>query len=243
MMGEYICKIATIEEMEQNWNYLVEIHKDNNAWKIWKEKAIKDMKNRNTIVYYGILNGIVISEATAFITSVNVQNSDGLVNDNTAYLSAFRTREEYQGKKYFSKLYNFMEKDLKRRGYSKLTLGVEPCETTNIKIYFNYGFTDYIKTAYEIYPAKNENEEPEKILVNYYSKQLKDDEEFFYEIVKLEEKDREKVNAILINEWEATDIIIRGKVIDGTKLDGFIALKNNEIIGLITFLIAMIQLF
>lgn len=237
MMGEYICKIATIEEMEQNWNYLVEIHKDNNTWKIWKEKAIKDMQNRNTIVYYGILNGIVISEATAFITSVNVQNSDGLVNDNTAYLSAFRTREEYQGKKYFSKLYNFMEKDLKRRGYSKLTLGVEPCETTNIKIYFNYGFTDYIKTAYEIYPAKNENEEPEKILVNYYSKQLKDDEEFFYEIVKLEEKDREKVNAILINEWEATDIIIRGKVIDGTKLDGFIALKNNEIIGLITYMV------
>ena len=35
MMDEYICKIATIEEMEQNWNYLVEIHKDNNAWKIW----------------------------------------------------------------------------------------------------------------------------------------------------------------------------------------------------------------
>ena len=39
MMDEYICKIATIEEMEQNWNYLVEIHKDNNAWKIWKEKG------------------------------------------------------------------------------------------------------------------------------------------------------------------------------------------------------------
>ncbi len=171
-MDEYICKVATIEEMEQNWNYLVEIHKDNNAWKIWKEKAIKDMQNRNTIVYYGILNGIVISEATAFISNENVQNSDGLVNDNTAYLSAFRTREEYQGKKYFSKLYNFMEKDLKRRGYSKLTLGVEPCETTNIKIYFNYGFTDYIKTAYEVYPAKNENEEQEKILVNYYSKDL-----------------------------------------------------------------------
>ena len=30
-MDEYICKVATIEEMEQNWNYLVEIHKDNNA--------------------------------------------------------------------------------------------------------------------------------------------------------------------------------------------------------------------
>ena len=171
-MSEYICKIATIEEMEQNWNYLIEIHPNNNAWKIYKEEAIKNMKEKNTIVYYGILNGTIISEATAFISNVNVQNSDGLVDDDTTYLSAFRTREEYQGKGYFSKLYNFMENDLKSRGYSRLTLGVEPCETTNIKIYFNYGFKNYIKTAYEIYPAKNENEEPEKILVNYYSKDL-----------------------------------------------------------------------
>ena len=37
-MNEYICKIATIEEMEQNWNYLVEIHPNNNAWKIYKEE-------------------------------------------------------------------------------------------------------------------------------------------------------------------------------------------------------------
>ena len=60
-MEEYICKMATLEEMEKNWNYLIEIHPNNNAWKIWKEKAIKDMQNENTIVYYGILNGIVIS--------------------------------------------------------------------------------------------------------------------------------------------------------------------------------------
>ena len=130
-----------------------------------------------------------------------------------------------------------MENDLKNRGYSRLTLGVEPCETTNIKIYLNYGFTNDIKTAYEIYPAKNENEEPEKILVNYYSKDLNSFNDFKYEIVSLEEKDRKKVNTILINEWEATDIIIRGKVIDGTKLNGFIALKNNEIIGLITYML------
>lgn len=25
-MEEYICKIATIEEMEENWNYLIDIH-------------------------------------------------------------------------------------------------------------------------------------------------------------------------------------------------------------------------
>lgn len=115
--------------------------------------------------------------------------------------------------------------------------GVEPCEVKNMIIYFKYGFTNFIKAVNEKEPAKNEKEEPREVLVNYYLKQLKNDNEFYYEIVRLDEKDREKVNRILINEWEATDIIIRGKVIDGTKLDGFIALRNNEIIGLVTYMI------
>ena len=119
-VSEYICKIATLEEMEQNWNYLVEIHKDNNAWKIYKEEAIKNMKEKSTIVYYGILNGTIISEATSFIS--NTDDTNELVNEHTSYLSAFRTRKEYQGKEYFSKLYNFMENDLKNRGYTKLVV-------------------------------------------------------------------------------------------------------------------------
>ena len=60
---------------------------------------------------------------------------------------------------------------------------------------------------------------------------------FNYNIVELSEEIREKVNSILTNEWESTNIIIRGKVIDGTKLEGFIALKDNKIIGLITYMI------
>ncbi len=58
-----------------------------------------------------------------------------------------------------------------------------------------------------------------------------------YNIEEITEKNRQRVNDILINEWEATDIIIRGKIIDGTKLDGFLAMKDNEIIGLITYMI------
>ena len=171
-MEKYICKIATIEEMEENWNYLIKVHPNDDAWKCYKEKAIRNFKNKDTIVYHGILDGKVISEATAMLSKSEVQNSEGLVDNNTVYLSAFRTIEEYQGKGYFSKLYKFMENDLAKRGYTTLTLGVEPSEIKNIMIYFKYGFTNYIKTAYEIEPSKNENEEPVKILVNYYSKNL-----------------------------------------------------------------------
>ena len=59
-----------------------------------------------------------------------------------------------------------------KRGYTTLTLGVEPSEIKNIMIYFKYGFTNYIKTDYEVEPSKNEKEKPVKILVNYYSKNL-----------------------------------------------------------------------
>lgn len=174
MIEGYICKIATIEEMEQNWNYLIEIHPDNNAWKIYKDEAIKNMQNGNTIVYYGILNGEIISEATAMLSNLDVKDSTGLVDETTVYLSAFRTRKEYQGKGYFSELYKFVESDLKNKGYTKLTIGVEPSEVKNMMIYFKYGFTNYIKSAYEIEPASNENEEPIEYLVNYYAKDLKE---------------------------------------------------------------------
>lgn len=82
-------------------------------------------------------------------------------------MTAFRTNKEYEGKGYFSKLYKFMEEDLKRKGYSSLTLGVEPDEIRNKKIYNHYGFVEQIKNAKEVYPDGTE------IDVEYYRKKLK----------------------------------------------------------------------
>ena len=59
-----------------------------------------------------------------------------------------------------------MEEDLKKKGFTSLTLGVEPSEIRNIQIYFKWGFTKYIKTDYEFYS------DDEKIIVNYYEKKL-----------------------------------------------------------------------
>ena len=64
-----------------------------------------------------------------------------------------------------------MENDLKQKGFKKLTLGVETNEGRNVQIYFNWGYTNYVKTAYEEYPSY-ENEEQEKIMVNYYYKNI-----------------------------------------------------------------------
>ena len=165
-MNNYICKIATIDEMNKKWNYEIEKNKDDNSYVVWKKNFIDAVKENKRISYYGILDGKIICEATAYINPDQLDDSTDLINDKTAYLGAFRTVEEYQGKGYFSKLYKFMEDDLKSRGYKTLTLGVEPSEVKNIMIYFKYGFINYIRTSIEEYPNK------EKVIVNYYSKSI-----------------------------------------------------------------------
>ena len=164
-MKEYICKIATIDEMECKWNYEVKKNKSEN-WKIWKAESIERVKNGQCIAYYGILNGKIICEATAMLDESIVQNSGDLVNDKTVYLCAFRTVEKYQGKGYFSKLFSFMIDDLKSKGYEKVTLGVEPNETDTLKIYQHLSFNEFIKSARETYPDGT------VINVDYYGRNI-----------------------------------------------------------------------
>ena len=79
---------------------------------------------------------------------------------------AFRTIDEYQGKGYFSKLFNYMVNDLKSKGYKRLTIGVEPTETKNKAIYFKWGFTNFVRKSQEKYPNGS------IIDVEYYYKDL-----------------------------------------------------------------------
>lgn len=166
-MDNYVCKLATLNEMNEKWDYeIAHAEEDKDNWVTWKKSSIEHAQQGISLPYYGILDGKIISEATAILDGSIAQNSDGLVDEKTAYLSAFRTIPEYQGKGYFSKLFMFMLEDLKNRGYEKVTLGVEPEETENKEIYFHYGFTEHIKTGVEVYPDGT------KIDVEYYGKML-----------------------------------------------------------------------
>ncbi len=168
MTEHFLCKIATLEEMNTKWDYeIAHSNADRENWIVWKAQNLENYKKGRIIPYYGILNGSIICEATAMLCPKIVQNSDGLVDDQTVYLSAFRTVEQYRGQGYFSKLFCFMLTDLRQRGYKKATLGVEPGEETNKAIYAHYGFTKFLKSGKEKYPDGTE------IDVEYYVKALK----------------------------------------------------------------------
>jgi len=103
----YICKIATRDELLKRWDYLIEIHPDNNKWVEFKENALKHYDEKSTISYLGFLNNEIICEITAYIKESafigDISEPTGLLSDNMAYLAAFRTNKEFEGKGYFSK--------------------------------------------------------------------------------------------------------------------------------------------
>ena len=166
-MNHYVCKLATLKEMNSKWNYEINhATDDKNNWKVWKKENMERFQNGFIIPYYGLLDGKIICECMAAIHSSVVQNADGLVDEKTAYLTAFRTIPEYQGQGYFSKLFKYMIQDLKNKGYEKVTLGVEPAETKNKEIYFKYGFIEHIKDGKEVYPDGT------VINIEYYGKKL-----------------------------------------------------------------------
>ena len=55
------------------------------------------------------------------------------------------------------------------------------------------------------------------------------------EIEKISNETRYLVNQFFINNWFSTDLSIRGEIIDGTKVDGFLIQEKGTIIGLITY--------
>ena len=168
-MDNFICKVANRKELSKRWDYLVEIHPGSNKWIEFKKNALKHFDENSTISYLGLLNNEIICEITAYIKNSafigEISEPSGLLSDSMAYLAAFRTNKEYEGKGYFSKLYKFVESDLKERGYTELSLGVGPEAVRNIEIYFHLGFREYIKTLIE-------QEQDEEDVILFYKKKI-----------------------------------------------------------------------
>lgn len=175
-MDNFICRVANREELLKRWDYLIEIHPGNNKWVKFRENALKHYDEKSTISYLGFLNDEIICEATAYIKESafigDISEPSGLLSENMAYLAAFRTNKEFEGKGYFSKLYNFVENDLKQKGYTELSLGVGPEEVRNMEIYFHLGFRNYIKTVIEFETTEDDSSKKEEVIL-FYKKLIK----------------------------------------------------------------------
>jgi len=150
--NRYLCRTASPAEMNRKWDYEIRQHPGEENWKAWKEEAISNALAGRSIPYYGFLDGMIICEATAVPDPDLPPAGREKMPDHTVELSAFRTVKAYRGKGYFSRLMDFMLEDLKRKGYRKAVVGVEPEEKRNREIYRHWGFTEEICSGTETYP-------------------------------------------------------------------------------------------
>ena len=172
----YICKVAIRDELIRRWDYLNSIN-PGSKWKTFRENALKHFDEKSTISYLGFLNDEIICEATAVIQDSafigDIDEPAGLLSDRMSYLAAFRTNQEYEGQGYFRRLYDFVESDLKKRGYTELSVGVGPEAVRNMEIYFHLGFRDYIKTVIQYEPSEEDPLKQEEDVIIFYRKKIR----------------------------------------------------------------------
>ena len=171
----YLCKVADRDELSRRWEYLIRIHPGDPRWVGFRETSLRHYDEQSTISYLGILDDEIICEATAYIQDSafvgDINDPSGLLSDRMSYLAAFRTNREYEGKGYFSRLYAFVENDLRKRGYTELSVGVGPKAVRNMEIYFHLGFREYIKTVVQYEPSwKNPSVQEEDVILFYKKK-------------------------------------------------------------------------
>ena len=160
-MDEYICKIASLDEMNTKWDYeIANAGEDKNNWIIWKKCSIEHMLKGKSIPYYGILDGKIISEATAILDGSIAQNSDGLVNEKTAYLSAFRTIPEYQGKGIATIVLGDIQSGNLISGFNRIEVSIDENNIASVRLFEKMGF-DFVSKEDEllnyVYKVKKES--------------------------------------------------------------------------------------
>ena len=151
MEDRYVCRIPTAEEMGRRWDDEIARHTEKQNWIVWKAGAFAAAREGRSIPYYGFLDGVIICEATA-VPRPGIRQDGAGPEEACVELCAFRTVREERGKGYFSALMAFILDDLKKRGYMKAVVGVEPEEKLNKEIYHHWGFTEHVCTGTETYP-------------------------------------------------------------------------------------------
>lgn len=66
MLENYKCVIASKSQIIEKWDEEIKKHNYSEEWKIYKEQSLSNMDTRT--VYMGLLDGIIITEATAIIS-------------------------------------------------------------------------------------------------------------------------------------------------------------------------------
>lgn len=144
-MTEY--RKATREDLEAIWNRSIADNPGDDRYIRWKNQFIRDNETGAAATFVVVIDGDPVGEGTLlFSPDCRAIRGRTLLADSKAIanVNALRIRPEFEGMGHISKLMQAMTAHAKNLGYSRITIGVEPCETRNLDIYLHWGFDQFL---------------------------------------------------------------------------------------------------
>jgi len=151
-------RIATKQDLEKRWDYLIAENAGDKRWQIWQEQTIKDNNKGTKKSFIALLDNEIVGEVTLVMSNFE--------------LNGLRVNKEYEGRGIASGLVKFVEAWATKHGLEYLMIGVEPREVRNMQIFFHWGYTEFLNYSIDKYPPKDENDSGEEVFALYYRKKL-----------------------------------------------------------------------
>ena len=148
-----VIRKATGEEMLELWGY-----QDTESASPTARFFYENINSENAIFWTVENEGKLIGELYVFL---NLDDKDFADGKKTAYLCAFRVQEKYRRQGIGTRLIETAVKDLKEKGFTGVTIGVEEAEELNVKLYRRLGFNTKIKDCVEDPCAMNKDMKPD----------------------------------------------------------------------------------
>ena len=160
----YTHRPATPEDLERLWTYNIESHPGDARWVRWKTEYIGYNERGVARTFAVLADGVPVGEGTLlFDPGCKAVNGRLVLADGkrVANVNALRIQKTHEGKGQISRLVALMEQAAREMGYTRLTIGVDECETRNRAIYEHWGYTRLL------FSEMDDGE-----LVLYYEKEL-----------------------------------------------------------------------
>ena len=106
----------------------------------------RNLVSGNAVFWAAEHDGALIGELYVFLDLDDKDFADGR---NTAYLCAFRVREQYRGRGIGSAVMRAALAELKEKGFLAATIGVGRDKPENIRLYRRFGFVKKVKDCYD----------------------------------------------------------------------------------------------
>ncbi len=144
---------ANGEEMLKLWGYQDVISASPTA-----KFFYRNISSGNAVFWTLDNDGELIGELYVFM---NLDDKDFADGQTTAYLCAFRVKEEYRGQGLGSRIMNTALAELKEIGFHTATIGVGIDKPQNIQLYRRLGFNKKVKDCHYDPCGMDENNQPE----------------------------------------------------------------------------------